>query len=96
MELKIIKKTKKELEVEIIGEKETLLNPIKQALLQNENVEYAEYFTDHPLLNNYRLFLRIKSGDPMKILLQVTKNLEKEVDHFHKQFNEKSKKGKNK
>ena len=96
MELKIIKKTKKELEVEIIGEKETLLNPIKQALLQNENVEYAEYFTDHPLLNNYRLFLRIKSGDPMKILLQVTKDLEKEVDSFHKQFNEKSKKGKNK
>ena len=34
MEINTIKKTKKELELEIIGEDETLLNPIKQRLLE--------------------------------------------------------------
>ena len=37
MDLKKIKKTSKELELEVTGENETILNPIAQVLLQNED-----------------------------------------------------------
>ena len=41
MKLEKIKKTSKELELEITGENETMLNPITEKLLQDEDVDYA-------------------------------------------------------
>jgi integrase len=43
-----IKKTTKELELEITGENETLLNPITEVLLGYDDVDYASYLSDHP------------------------------------------------
>ena len=37
MELKTIKKTKKELEIDVIDEDETILNPITHILSENEH-----------------------------------------------------------
>lgn len=39
MEMKTIKKTKTELEIEITGEDETILHPITHILLQNDDVD---------------------------------------------------------
>jgi len=49
MDLKTIKKTKTELELEITGEDETILHPITHILLQNDDVEYAACMADSPL-----------------------------------------------
>jgi len=67
MDLKKIKKTSKELELEIIGENETILNPITQVLLQNEDVEYAAYMTDNPMSNKRRLYVRVQKGKPEEV-----------------------------
>jgi len=91
MDLKTIKKTNKELELEIIGENETILNPITQVLLQHEDVDYAAYLTDHPESNKRRLYLRVKKGKPKEILKKAVKQLEDEVKNFGKNFEEKSK-----
>ena len=48
MELKTIKKTTKELELEITGETETLLNPITEVLFEYDDVDYTSYLSDHP------------------------------------------------
>jgi DNA-directed RNA polymerase subunit L len=91
MELKTIKKTGKELELEITGENETILNPITQLLLQNEDVDYAAYMADHPESNKRRLYIRVKKGEPEDILKKTVKQLEEEVKTFIKTFEEKSK-----
>jgi len=91
MDLKTIKKTSKELELEIIGENETILNPIVQVLVQHEDVEYASYIADHPESNKRRLYLRVKKGEPEAILKKAVKQLEDEVKSFGKNFEEKSK-----
>ena len=91
MEMKKIKKTAKELEVEIIGESETLLNPITEVLLQNKDVEYATYMTDHPESNKRTLYIRVKKGKPEEILLKAVKELETEIKTFTKDFEGKSK-----
>ena len=61
MELKTIKKSAKELEIEITGQNETLLNPITEVLLEYDNVDYASYLSDHPESNKRRLYIRVKS-----------------------------------
>ena len=86
MELKKLKKTTKELELEIIGEDETLLNPITQVLLANPDVDFAEYITDHPLSSKRILYLRVKKGKPEEILAQAVKQLQKDVKEFIKKF----------
>ncbi len=84
MDLKKIKKTSKELEIEITGETETLLNPITEVLLKNDDVEYASYMSDHPESNKRKLYLRVKKGKPEEILSKAVKQLENEVKAFTK------------
>ena len=91
MELKKIKKTTKELEVEITGETETLLNPITQVLLDYEDVDYASYMSDHPDSKKRRLFIRVKKGKPEDALKKAIKQLEDEIKSFSKNFVTKSK-----
>ena len=91
MELKTIKKTAKELEIEITDENETILNPITEVLLQNNDVEYASYMSDHPESKNRRLFLRVKEGKPEEILLKAVKQLENEAKNFTKTIQDKTK-----
>jgi len=91
MELKTIKKTIKELELEITGETETLLNPIAEVLLDYDEVDYASYMSDHPESKKRRLYLRVKKGKPEDILKKAVKQLEDEIKTFSKNFVAKSK-----
>jgi DNA-directed RNA polymerase subunit L len=91
MELKTIKKTSKELELEIIGENETILNPIIEVLLENDNIDYASYFTDHPESDKRHLYIRVKEGSPEDYLKKAVKYLEEEIKDFSKTLESKSK-----
>lgn len=86
MELKEIRKTSKELELEVTGENETMLNPITEILLKNEDVDYASYITDHPESNKRRLYLRVKKGKPLDVLKKAVKQVESELKDFEKNF----------
>jgi len=86
MELKKIRKTSKELELEVTGENETMLNPITEILLRDKDVDYASYLTDHPESNKRRLYLRVKKGEPIDILKKAVKQVESELKDFEKNF----------
>ncbi len=91
MELKTIKKTAKELEIEITGETETLLNPITEVLLEYDDVDYASYLSDHPESNKRRLYIRVNKGKPEDMLKKAVKQLEAEIKTFVKSIDSKSK-----
>jgi DNA-directed RNA polymerase subunit L len=91
MELKKIKKKTKEIEIEIIGETETILNPITELLLENKDVDYATYMSDNPESNKRKLYIRVKRGKPEEILIKAVKKLENEYKTFDKIFKDKSK-----
>ena len=86
MEIKIIKDRAKELELEIIGEDSTILNPIKEKLLERENVVYAEYSIEHPILSNPKLYIKTKNANPKDELKAVLKELQKEFKSFREQI----------
>lgn len=87
MELKKTKKTSRTLELEVIDEDETILNPIVEMVLQHKDVDFASCMTDHPAADRRTFFMRLKSGaksKPEKILEDAVKKLEKEVKDFSK------------
>jgi DNA-directed RNA polymerase subunit L len=87
MELRILSQSKNELEVEVLGENETLLNPIKQALLQDKDVDFAEYIIEHPMLSVPKIFLRTKgSVKPETVLKRTIKSVIGEFDAFEDAF----------
>jgi DNA-directed RNA polymerase subunit L len=86
MELKILRKTKTELEVEVTGEDETILHPITHILLENDDVEYAACMSDNPAAVKKRLFIRVKKGSPEDVLKKAVKYLADEIKQFGKNF----------
>ncbi len=89
MEIKTLLKTTKQLEIEIIGENETLLNPLVQVLLQHEDVDFASIVAEHPLAPSRKLYIRLKSGakkEPLDLLKKAVAQVTGEVADFQKEF----------
>ncbi len=87
MELRVITREKNELEIEVLGENETLLNPIKQALLADKDVEFAEYIIEHPTLSVPKVYVRTKGNTkPETVLKRTIKDLIGQFDAFEDAF----------
>lgn len=87
MKLNLLSKTDNELEIEVHGENETLLNPIKQALLNDKDVDFAEYIIEHPSLAVPKIFIRTKGKvKPDAVLKRTIKALVAEFDEFETAF----------
>lgn len=87
MELRVLSLEKNEAEIEVLEENETLLNPVKQALLLDKDVDFAEYIIEHPTLSIPKIFLRTKGNTkPATVLKRTIKGLVKEFDGFEDAF----------
>lgn len=82
MELRLVSKTDKKMEIEVIGENDTLLNLLKQRLLQDANVETATYIMGHPYLDNPKFIVETRSGKPDAALKNAAKDLRQQFDEF--------------
>ncbi len=78
MDINLIEKDKKSMEIEIVGEDATLLNPLLEALLADPKVEFATYRKEHPIMGNHNLTIRVKDGKPQTALKRAAKTVEKE------------------
>jgi len=86
MELRLINKTDKRLELEVIGENDTLLNLLKQELLAMPDVEVATYIMGHPYLDNPALVVEMKKGKPETAVKNAAKNARETLDKLDDQF----------
>lgn len=75
MELHLLSKDKHTIEFEVAGASETLLEPLKQKLLADKNVEAATYYIGHPMSDNPKLYVRVKEGSPQSALKKAAKAL---------------------
>lgn len=80
MELKVLRKEKSEIELELSERDDTLLYPLVQQLQSDETVEIARYITGHPLLEKTRLYVRVKEGKPETALKRAAKTLAKKFE----------------
>ena len=86
MELRLVSKTDKKMEIEFIGENDTLLNLLKQRLLSDESVETATYIMGHPYLDNPLFVLQMKNGKAEAALKNAAKDLRQQFDEFETQL----------
>jgi len=78
--MKIIKDTKKELEIEIEGESHTLCNALRNILMEDKDVSSAAYVIEHPIVGEPKLYINAKN--PKKSLKKASETLKSRCGEF--------------
>lgn len=86
MDIKVVKKDKKTLEIEMMGESITLPNLISDALWDVSSVSEAATIKEHPYLAEPKIFVKVKKGNPINALKRVCKNIENQLNEFRGKF----------
>ena len=87
MEFRVLTEEANEFEVEVLGENETLLNPVKQALLNDKDVAFAEYIIQHPTLSVPKIYVRTTGkANPRTVMQRTIKALIADFDAFEDAF----------
>jgi len=69
LKIKVLKRTPRELKIEVEGEGHTLFNLLEKVLLEDDDVEMAGYNIPHPLTSNLILYVRSKgSKNPVEAI----------------------------
>lgn len=89
IKVKVAKKDKDTIEVEIEGARHTLPNLLRQELWNDSSVSLAAYTKEHPYLGNPKLI--IKAKDPKKSLVDAVKRLQDDFKRFEKEFSKAAK-----
>ncbi len=82
MELRLVSKSGNKIEIEFIGENDTLLNLLKQKLLSDPTVETATYVMGHPYLDNPLFVVETRSGKPEAAIKNAAKELRGQFDEL--------------
>jgi len=78
MKFNKISEKKNEMEFEIEGEDHTFSAIIVNKLLDNKDVEIAQYDVPHPLVSHPKFFIKTKKGKPRDALKKALKALKKD------------------
>ena len=82
MDIEIIKNEKDYVEVAIKGEDIGFINAIKELLFEDDDVEFAAYRLDHPIVASPVLMVRMKKGNAVSALRTAVKKLKKQASDF--------------
>lgn len=83
MEIRILKKNRNELKLEITGEGHTFCNVVQKALLKNQSTDLAGYNIPHPLMAKPLLYVRTKGRKKAEdILWKAIKEVQKDIETF--------------
>ena len=84
-DIEILKSTKLELELMIPGESHTICNALRKILMEDEEIDYAVYGIDHPLIGEPIITIKAKrTKDPKKSLLRASNKLKDQSNEFKK------------
>jgi|WetSurMetagenome_2_1015567.scaffolds.fasta_scaffold400702_2 DNA-directed RNA polymerase subunit L len=86
MEVKILTNEKNVLEMELKGADPALAQLLAEKLGEEKDVEFASSKVEHPLLGEPKLYVRMKKGEPAKLVLEKLEEIKKEVLDFRTQF----------
>ena len=82
MEIRKLSHSKTDLELEVLGEGETLLHSLREKLLSDNKVTVATYILGHPELENPTLYIKVSKGKPEDALKRALKALVTEYEQF--------------
>ncbi len=76
-QFRVVSKDKDAIVFEMLNYDNTLLRPLVEELLRDEQVEESKYYIKHPVIDNPQIFIKVKSGKPQAALKRSLKRLSK-------------------
>jgi len=87
MNVKVLKRSKGLLKIEVEGEGHTFGHLLQEALLGDKNVDWAGYDLPHPLFNKPTVTVRMKGeAAPEKALERAAKQIRQDTEEFIGKF----------
>src|SRR4030043_1177626 len=87
LKINVLKKTDKELKIEIEGSGHGLCNLLQKKLLEERSVDMAGYDIPHPLASNPVIFVRTKgSAKPEEVLKKAAEKAREANEVFSKEL----------
>ncbi|MFB3888842.1 MAG: RpoL/Rpb11 RNA polymerase subunit family protein [Candidatus Bathyarchaeia archaeon] len=89
MKVKVVKRTEKELKIEIEGAGHGLCNLLQKKLLEDRSVDLAGYDVPHPLASNPVIYVRMKgTAKPEEALAEAAEKAREANEAFGKALDE--------
>ncbi len=86
MEIRILRRTKDEIVLEITGEDDTLGNLISKEAMRHPKVIYSTYRVPHPLQNKIEITIRFaEDADQGEVLSEIVENIHKYLQQFRRE-----------
>ena len=82
MEIELISKDKRSIEIKIPKSEETLILPLEHELLGDSKTEYAAFTKQHPFLSDPVIRIRVKDGKPQTSLKRSSRIVLKDLGDF--------------
>jgi DNA-directed RNA polymerase subunit L len=86
MQVELLSKEKDSMELKLLDEGETIVVPLKNQLLEDSAVEYANYNVRHPQLDIPPFYFKVNSGKPQNALKKACKALSNTFKEMQGQF----------
>ncbi|MCL4344853.1 MAG: DNA-directed RNA polymerase subunit L [Candidatus Thermoplasmatota archaeon] len=90
--INIVDKQKDSITFEIMNYDNTLLRPLVEEILKDEQVTESRYFIKHPVIDNPRVYVRVKSGKPQAAVKRSIKRLSRVFETLSSELNKELKK----
>lgn len=92
MKIRLLKREKNELRLEVSGERHSFCNALQKALLEDEYVQFAGYDLPHPLVSQPIIHVQTKGKrKPEEALIKAASKLGDEMKEFLAAFEEATK-----
>jgi len=82
MDMKLINKDKRSIEIMLSKEDENLVQPLEHALLNDSKTEYAAYTKKHPFLDDPIIGVVVKEGKPQTALKRASRTILRDLGNF--------------
>ncbi len=84
LSIKVEELTDKKLKFTVDGQTHTLFNPLRMALLEDEDVAFVAYKITHPLKEKVVFVLETKEGSPLEAIERALKRLRDKMNELRK------------
>jgi DNA-directed RNA polymerase subunit L len=90
--IEILKNTKTELEIKVPGESHTICNLLRKYLMEDEDVKYAVYGIDHPIVGEPIITIKANpKKSPKKAILSASNKIKEINNEFREELKAKLK-----
>jgi len=75
LDARVISKGKDFVEIEVLGANDTLIQPLIERLLKDEDVLIARHYSAHPITDHPKIYIKMKHGAPQAALKRAIRSI---------------------